>query len=356
MARRRDYYDVLGVPPGASSEEIQRAYRRLARRHHPDVNKEPGAEERFKEITEAYDTLSDPQRRRRYNQFGHDWRQVPEEAAQRPGGQWASGPPWAGRAGQGGGPAGAAWAGGARGDRGTQGDRGAWRAGGAQGDRGAWGAGGAQGAGAAHGAGGAADAEAGGIDFDDLFGGFFGDRVGGDGFGRGPVPGADTEAEITISVAEAYRGTRRRLTLPGGRPLEVTIPAGVVDGQRIRLAGQGSGGVRGGRAGDLYLVAHLAPDPRFRVRGRDITVELPVAPWEAALGATVRGEAPGGPFQVSVPAGSSCGRRLRLRGEGMPNPRGSPGDLYAEVKILVPAHLSAEQRRLFEELASHSPR
>jgi curved DNA-binding protein len=299
MARRRDYYDVLGVPRGASSEEVQRAYRRLARRHHPDVNKEPGAEERFKEITEAYDTLSDPQRRRRYDQFGHDWRQVPEEAAQSAGGHgpWASGPPWSG---------------------------------------------------------GTADA-GGGIDIDDLFGGFFGDRVGGDGFGRGPVSGADAEADITISVAEAYGGTRRRLALPGGRPLEVTIPAGVVDGQRIRLAGQGSGGVRGGRAGDLYLIVHVGPDPRYRLRGRDITVELPVAPWEAALGATVRGDGPGGSFQVSVPAGSSCGRRLRMRRQGLPNPRGSPGDLYVEVKILVPAKLSAEERRLFEELARVSP-
>ncbi|HEV8163524.1 MAG TPA: DnaJ C-terminal domain-containing protein, partial [Actinomycetota bacterium] len=199
----------------------------------------------------------------------------------------------------------------------------------------------------------------GGVDFDDLFSSFFGDRVGGDGFGRGPVPGADTEADITISVEEAYRGTRRRLTMPGGRPLEVTIPAGVVDGQRIRLAGQGSGGVRGGPAGDLYLVVHLAPHPRYRITSRDITVQLPVAPWEAALGATVRGAGPGGPFQVNVPAGSSCGRRLRLRGEGLPNPRGSPGDLYAEIKIVVPPKLKAEERRLFEELgrvSSFTPR
>jgi curved DNA-binding protein len=133
----------------------------------------------------------------------------------------------------------------------------------------------------------------------------------------------------------------------------VTIPPGVTDGQRIRLAGQGGRG-SGGQAGDLYLIVRIAPHPRYRVEGRDLHVELPVTPWEAALGATVPVDTPGGEVKVTVPAGSSSGRRLRLRGQGMPNPRGQPGDLYAEVRIMVPRRLSRRERQLFEELANAS--
>jgi curved DNA-binding protein len=140
----------------------------------------------------------------------------------------------------------------------------------------------------------------------------------------------------------------------GPRSYEVTIPAGVVEGQRIRLAGQGAAGLSGGARGDLYLVVRLAPHPRYRVEGRDITVDLPVAPWEAALGASVPVDTPGGPVQVQVPAGSSTGRRLRLRGRGMPNPSGAPGDLYAEVKIVIPAQPSDRERKLWRQLAEAS--
>ncbi|WP_460491479.1 DnaJ C-terminal domain-containing protein [Dactylosporangium cerinum] len=143
---------------------------------------------------------------------------------------------------------------------------------------------------------------------------------------------------------------------PDGSPrrYDVNVPAGVVDGQRIRLAGQGNPGVVGGPSGDLYLVVRLAPHPRFRVEGRDIVLDLPVAAWEAALGGPVPLDTPGGPVHVDVPAGTSSGRRLRLRGRGLPNPRGRPGDLYAEVKIMVPAKLTEPERRLFEELGEAS--
>ena len=196
------------------------------------------------------------------------------------------------------------------------------------------------------------------MDFDDLLGGLFGRRGGrAGGFGGGPVPGANTEAEIELSVEDAYTGGRRRITLAtpsGSRSYEVTIPAGVTDGQRIRLAGQGGQGVGGGPPGDLHLVVRLAPHPQYRVEGRDLTVELPISPWEAALGATVPVQTPAGQAQVNVPAGSSTGRKLRLRGRGLPNPKGPAGDLYAEVRVMVPAQLSRAERKLFEQLAEKS--
>jgi curved DNA-binding protein len=191
-----------------------------------------------------------------------------------------------------------------------------------------------------------------GIDIEDLLGGLFGARGPG-----GPIPGADQEAELALTVEEAYRGGRRSITLggPGGpRSFEVNIPPGVTDGQRIRLSGQGGHGRGDAGAGDLYLVVRLAPHPRYRIAGRDIFVDLPLTPWEAALGATVSVETPGGEGKVRVPPGSSTGRRLRLRGQGMPNPAGTPGDLYAEVKTMVPPRLAERERDLFEELAKVS--
>jgi curved DNA-binding protein len=305
----RDFYEALGISRTASNEEIQRAYRKLARQYHPDVNRDPGAEERFKEISEAYSVLSDPDTRKRYDQFGPDFRQIPEgyEAyANAPGGAggWGSrsGSPFGG---------GRVWV-----------------------DRGSGGSG------------------FGGIDFDDLFSGLFGARG-----AAGPIPGADQEAKLELSLEEAYRGGRRRITLSGaGEPssFEVTIPPGIVDGQRIRLAGRGGQASGDAPAGDLYLVVRIAPHPRYRINGRDISVDLPLTPWEAALGASVPVATPGGEAKVRVPAGSSTGRRLRLRGEGMPNPRGTPGDLYAEVKIMVPRTLTPRERDLFEALSRDS--
>jgi curved DNA-binding protein len=315
MAPRRDFYEVLGVSRTANQAEIQRAYRKLARTYHPDVNKDPGAEERFKEIAEAYNVLSDPDTRRRYDAFGSDFRQVPPDvdpetwARARAGAGARRGPRPGGA--RGGGPGQETWFD-------TSGGF-----------------------------------ETGDVDLEDLFGGLFSGRGARGGRGWGPIPGADQEAELVLTVEEAYRGGRRRITLDG-RSLEVTIPPGVTDGQRIRLAGQGGQGTEGAAAGDLYLVVRLAPHPRYRVDGRDISVDLPLAPWEGALGASLAVDTPGGEAKVTVPPGSSTGRRLRLRGRGMPNPRGTPGDLYAEVKIMVPRHPTDEERRLFEQLARAS--
>ncbi len=300
----RDFYEVLGVPRSADQDEIQRAYRRLARKYHPDVNKDPGAADRFKEVSEAYQVLSDPKTRKRYDAFGPDFRQVPQDVD----------PDRYARAGR---PSG-------------------WRAA----------PGGAPGAGAPFGFGGFG-AE---IDLEDLLGGVF-------GRGRGPIPGADQETELVLTVEEAHRGGRRTITLQGPagpRTLSVMIPPGVVNGQRIRLAGQGGQGSDGAPPGDLYLVVRLADHPRYRVEGRDIHVRLPLAPWEAALGANVAIETPGGEAKVKVPPGTSSGRRLRLRGCGLPNPRGAPGDLYAEIRIMVPPKPTDAERRLFEQLAAVS--
>jgi curved DNA-binding protein len=188
------------------------------------------------------------------------------------------------------------------------------------------------------------------VNLDDLLGGLFGGRG---RRGWGPVAGADQEAELLLTVEEAYRGGRRRISLDG-RDYEVNIPAGVTDGKRIRLAGQGGRGSEGAASGDLFLVVRLAPHPRYRVDGRDIYVDLPLTPWEAALGASVAIDTPGGEAKVKVPAGTSTGRLLRLRGRGMPNPRGKAGDLYAEAQIMVPSRLSNDERRLFEQLAAVS--
>jgi curved DNA-binding protein len=171
------------------------------------------------------------------------------------------------------------------------------------------------------------------------------------------VPGSDHEAEVEVSVEEAYHGTDRSFTISGPdgpRTLDVTIPAGVVDGQRIRLRGQGGQGGGSAAAGDLYLVVRIADHPRYRVEGRDLHALLPVAPWEAALGASVSVDTPGGAATVKVPAGSSSHRRLRLKGRGLPNRRGKPGNFYAELQIRVPGTLTDDEQRLFEELAKVS--
>lgn len=325
MAGERDLYDVLGVTRSATPDEIQRAYRKLARSSHPDVNSDPGAEDRFKEISAAYDVLSDPETRSRYDAFGSDFRRVPEGVDPD---TWA-------RARRGA-PSGAG-----------SGARGAGR-GRSGGDDGVWFSTGSP--------------DADGVDFGD-FGDLFGDLFGGRGragpgrSGWGPIPGADQESDLQISLEEAYRGGQRSLTIEGPdgqRTLQVTIPAGVTDGQRIRLAGQGGRGSGGATAGDLYLVVRIAPDPRYRLDGRDVSVDLPLTPWEAALGTSVPVDTPGGEAKVKVPPGTSSGRRLRLRGRGLPNPRGAAGDLYAEAKIAVPQRPTEEERRLFSELAAAS--
>jgi curved DNA-binding protein len=308
MAETPDFYEVLGVARDATAQEIQRAYRKLARTYHPDVNKDPAAERRFQEISEAYEVLSDPESRRRYDAFGPDFRQVPPDVDAE---TWARGR--------------ARGAGRARQSAASEED--VWVSSGFS-----------------------------GVDFDidDLLGGMF---RGGGRRGWGRTAGADQEAELVLSIEEAVHGGRRSITVAGAtgsRTFEVTVPAGVTEGQRIRLAGQGSQGSGGAPAGDLYLVVQLAAHPRYRVDRRDIYVDLPLTPWEAALGASVAVDTPEGEAKVRVKPGTSTGKRLRVRGRGMPNPRGARGDLYAEVKIMVPATLTKEERRLFEELAATS--
>jgi curved DNA-binding protein len=297
----RDYYELLGVERGASEAEIRRAYRKLARQYHPDINKEPGAEDRFKEISEAYEVLRDPDKRARYDRLGANWR----------AGEDVSG---------------------------------------AQGFNGFGGFGGDQGG---------VRVEFGdGAEFSDFFESLFGARRGrgggrSSGFEGFAGRGADHEALLELTLEEAAVGGQRQLQLGDGRTYEVTIPAGVRDGQRIRLAGEGGQGRSGGPAGDLFLRVRITPHPRLRLEGRDLHVELPVTPWEAALGATVEVPTLNGSAKVKIPPGSSSGRRLRLRGQGFPSD-GGPGDLYATVQIRVPKRLSARERELFEQLAEAS--
>jgi curved DNA-binding protein len=296
----RDYYETLGVSRDASPDEIRRAYRKLARQHHPDVNKAPGAEDRFKEVAEAYEVLRDPEKRERYDRLGANWR---------------AGEDVSGASGFGG-----------------------FRPGGGYEDvRVEFGDGG------------------GFSGFSDFFESLFGAgsrRAGtGEGFAGFTRRGADHEAELELSLEEAARGGRRRVSFADGREYQVNVPAGVRDGQRIRLGGEGGSGLGGGPSGDLYLRVRLRSHARFRRDGDDLYVDLPVSPWEAALGATVELTTLDGTAKVKVPAGSSSGRRLRLRHQGMPRPKGERGDLYAEVRIMVPKELTNDERKAFERLA-----
>jgi curved DNA-binding protein len=316
----RDYYEVLGVSRGAAQGEIQRAYRKLARKYHPDVNKAADAEEKFKEINEAYEVLKDPEKRKRYDQLGADWKS---------GQEFRPPPGWDVHFDFGGGP----------GQTEFQ-----------------WG-----------GPGGFSDF------FEMLFGGqggkggrrFRESYSGVGGGGRGPVwsqAGQDQEAKVRISLEDAFRGATRSITLqqqtvtPQGqlsieeKSYEVKIPKGISTGQKIRLSGQGGEGTGGGPRGDLYLKVEIEPHPTYRLEGRDISVEIPITPWEAVLGSEVQIPTPEGPVTMKVPPGTSSGQKLRLRGRGMPNPKGAVGDLYVVIQVAVPKHPSKRELELFEEL------
>ena len=297
----KDYYDILGVPRTASQEEIKAAYRRLARKYHPDVN--PGdkaAEEKFKEINEAYEVLGDPKKRELYDRLGPNWKA---------GSEFTPPPGW---------------------------ERIRLDFGDFDFFTGA--------------PGGFSDF------FETLFGGLRG-RTAGRHAGPGTTTrwgsrAADVETEIELSLEEAHRGTTRRLTLPTGKSLEVKIPAGVRDGSVIRLAGQG--GQAGGLAGDLYLRVKLQPHPVFKVSGDDLYTEVPVTPWEAVLGAKILVPTLDGMAEVSLPPGAQTGQKLRLRGQGLTRRRGGRGDQYVELKIVVPPRPTAAERKLFEQLARES--
>jgi curved DNA-binding protein len=285
-----DYYEVLGIPHDADQDAIRSAYRKLARKYHPDLNSDSDAEERFKELGEAYEVLSDAEKRERYDRLGARWREAEHEA---PGESFEQ-----------------FFAHEGFGDGETR------------------------------------------VEFgDDLFEALFGTRA---GRARGPLRGHDRIALLELSLEDALAGGRRRLTLDG-RTVNVNFPAGVRDGQLIRLAGKGGEGRDGGPPGDLLLRVALKPHPRFRRRGDDdLDVDLPITPSEAALGATVTVETPTGSARVRVPAGSSSGRRLRLRGRALPKRGGGHGDLHAVVKIVVPKELSGRERELYEQLAESS--
>jgi curved DNA-binding protein len=339
----KDYYEVLGVGRSASADEIKTAYRKLARKYHPDLN--PGdktAEERFKELQEAYDTLSDVENRKLFDKYGENWRAVKQGGGAPP-------PGWEG-ARAAGGPQGAGF------------------------DFSGFDFGGSGGGGGAPGG-----RDAGGFDiFEEMFGRARGRRA------RRRERGEDVEAQLELSLEEAHRGGRRTLQMQvaeicptcngtgqvqdkpcqtcGGsgqvvkpKTIEVNIPAGVRDGSTVRLAGQGGAGVNGTQPGDLYLRIRLRPHPVFTVRGDDLEIELPIAPWEAALGTKVEVPTIDGKVDLTIPAGAQSGQRLRLRGQGLNKRKGGRGDEYVRLKIVVPKEISADQRRLYEELrqASH---
>lgn len=298
----RDYYQVLGVDRNAAADDIKRAYRKLARKYHPDVNKAADAEQRMKEVNEANAVLSDPERRAAYDQLGRGFHAGQEF---RPPPDWDAGFEFT-RGGPGGGPA----------------------------------------------------------DFSEFFSSMFG-QMGNTRGAHFHTRGEDHHAKVVIDLDDAFHGATREITLRAPqlgsdgrvatreRTLKVRIPKGVRNGQQIRLAGQGRPGPGGGPAGDLYLEMHFRPHPRYRVDGRDIHESVPVAPWEAALGATIEVPTPAGTVSVRVPPGSQNGRKLRLKGRGIP--AAEPGDLYLVLEVVLPPADTDSAREFYERMARELP-
>ncbi len=325
----KDYYTTLGVGKQASADEIQKAYRKLARKYHPDVNRGAGAEDKFKEITESYEVLKDPEKRKTYDRFGKDWKSFS-------GGRGAPPP-------------------------GFENVRFDFGGAGGSGFSSFFDAlfGGAGGGGPFGGAGGSA-----------FGGGASGNPfAGGNAFGRGRSGGGFTsrgqnqEASIVLTIEEAAGGGTRETSLSdpatgGVKTYTINLPRGVKAGQKIRLAGRGGPGSGGGSAGDLLLKVEIEAGGRFRLDGTDLYTDLVVSPWEAALGVEVTVKTLDGSVKVHLPPGSSTGRKIRLRGRGFPQrssgAKGAAGDLYAEVKIVVPDRLTRKERTLFEQLAEAS--
>jgi curved DNA-binding protein len=294
-----DYYAVLGVPKTADQAAIKAAYRSLARKLHPDVNRDPGAEERFKRVNEANAVLGDPEKRAKYDRLGADWEQLeqqPDFARRRPAG------PRGGRA-------------------------------------------------QAHSDFFETFFGDGGLDLDDLLRETAGGRSQGFRFrAGGPRKGADIEEPVDVTLEEAFAGGTRLVSL-GERRMEVRIPVGVAEGDRVRVAGGGRPGTEGGAPGDIYLRVRLLANPRFSVRGRDLAADLEVRDHQAVLGAAVRLVGPAGPLTVTVPAGTQAGRTLRLRGKGIPGLGGAAaGDLLLTVRITVPPAPSPDERAHYERL------
>jgi curved DNA-binding protein len=317
----RDYYETLGVPRTASADDIKKAYRRLARKFHPDVSKEKDAEAKFKQVQEAYEVLKDPEKRAAYDQLGSNWKAGQDF---RPPPDFGGGFEFRGRPG---------------------------------------------GAGAGY------------DSFSDFFSSLFGGGAAGGGnpfeqppFGSGagggrrrgaPPMGRDHHARIDIDLEEAFRGGNRTFDLK--RPqvdsegilqmrrhtVKVTIPPGITQGQQLRLAGQGEESPHGGEPGDLFLEVHIRPHDRFEVDGKNVTTTLPLAPWEAALGATVPVPTLGGDVEMRIPAGAQSGQKLRLRGRGLP---GNPaGDQFVQLRVVLPPADSPKARELYEQMKKELP-
>ena len=310
----KDYYKILGVARDASPDEIKSAYRKLARKYHPDVSKETDAEARFKDIGEAHEVLRDPEKRAAYDMAGSQWER--QRAAGGDRGQGFQPPP-------------------------------GWDAG-------------------FEFSGSGLDEGEPFADHSDFFEALFGRAArgarGGARHAGMQMPGQDHHAKVRVDLEDAYRGARRSVTLrmPAfdeqgrgtlhERTLDVNIPKGIREGQHLRLAGQGGAGIGNAPAGDLFLEIAFNPHPRFRVDGRDVYVDLPLAPWEAALGATVSAATPDGGVELTVPPGSAAGRKLRLKGKGIPaNP---PGDLYVVLAIALPPARDAQARAAYEAFAA----
>lgn len=293
----KDYYKILDINRDADEKAIKQAYRRLARKFHPDVSKEANAEEKFKELQEAYEVLKDPEKRRAYDQFGEHWKAGKENSAQAPGGH-----------------------------------EGFYRESMRPEDV---------------------------AGFSDMFGSIFGDFAK-QGRRQASWRGQDEYAHISVSLEEAYKGSMKTLGLDAweldaqGQPvrkqrtLKVKIPAGVTDNQRIRLAGQGQKGSTRDGNGDLYLTVSIKPHPSYRINKRDLYLEIPIAPWEAALGGKITIPTLAGKIKLTIPAGSQSGAELRLRGMGLPGY--PPGDLYAVLKIVLPEVRSETDRELYRKM------
>ncbi len=315
----KDYYKILGVDRNADASEIKKAYRKLAHKYHPDVNKDPEAENKFKEVSEAYEVLKDPEKRKKYDSLGADWKS---------GQEFHPPPGWENM--------GFGFGGKTRTGTGGFGGMGG---------------------------------------FSDFFESIFGDLGGargrtsrGGGFQwSAPMKGQDQEATVTISLEEAYFGTKKDIALQARemdqsrrprtttRRYDVKIPPGTTQGTRIRLGGQGSAGAQGGTAGDLYLNVRIAPHPHFRLKDHNIETDLKIAPWTAALGGSVRVRTLEGKATVKIPPGTQSGQRIRLKGKGLPQgKKGARGDLFAVVKIAVPRRLTDKEKQLFEQLAKES--
>jgi curved DNA-binding protein len=298
----KDYYAILGVDRSANADEIRKAYRKLAHKYHPDVSKDPQGEEKFKEVAEAYETLKDPEKRAAYDQLGRH----------RAGQDFQPPPDW-----------------------GSQ-----FREGGFSFED---------------------------MDLSDLFAGLAGGGFRRGGTGRSaPLRGQDYEVTAQITLEDAFRGTVMDLSLSVpehddlGRlrriekSFQARIPRGAVDGQRLRLRGKGGAGANGGPSGDIYLNIALRPHPLFRADGHDLYLDLPLAPWEAALGASIDVPTLSGRVRLRVPAGTHAGQKLRLSGRGLPKPKGGEGDLFAIVQIDVPGSPSEREKALFRQLAEVS--